>query len=304
MKTPSRATLCTKGERARTGFETLPLSGERAGVKLVKVRNVKHPSEEDLILYHYAEAGGPPRASLTEHLGACESCRARYERLAAILGAADVVEPPALGENFEAEVWRRLVPRLGNALPETFWQRFFGDFRASRVLAPAGAVALVAALVLGAFFAGRFWPSRPQVARVVPLQPVSAQSRDRILLVAVGDHLERSQMVLMELVNTRPQRLVDISTERERAEDLVAANRLYRLTAERAGEAGVANLLDELERTLIEIAHSPSKLSSPEFEDLRRRVEAQGIIFKVRVVDSQVHEREKKAIQDLARRGT
>ncbi len=283
----------------------LPAGGhEGRPYSKMKVRNVKHPSEEELILYHYAEAGGPPRASLTEHLGACESCRARYQRLAAVLGAADVVEPPALGEDFEAEVWRRLVPHLESVEPVTFWQRFFGAFRASRFLAPAGAVALVAALVVGAFFAGRFWPGRPRTGQEVPLQAVSAQSRERILLVAVGDHLERSQMVLMELVNTRPQRLVDISAERERAEDLVAANRLYRLTAERAGEAGVANLLDELERTLIEISHSPSKLSSPEFEDLRRRVEAQGIIFKVRVVDSQVHEREKKAIQDLARRGT
>ena len=265
---------------------------------------MNHPSEEELILYHYAELGAPPRESLTEHLGACDSCRARYQRLAAILGAADLVEPPALGENFEAEVWRRLVPHLETAVPESFWQRFLDGLKPSRFLAPAGAVALVAALVMGAFFAGRFWPARPRIVRDVPLQPVSAQSRDRILLVAVGDHLERSQMVLMELVNTRPQRRVDISAERERAEDLVAANRLYRLTAERAGEAGVAGLLDELERTLIEIAHSPAKLSSPEFENLRRRVEAQGIIFKVRVVDSQVHEREKKAIQDLARRGT
>ena len=273
-------------------------------VKLVKVRNVKHASEEELILYHYAEAGGPARASLAEHLAVCESCRTRYQRLAAILGAADVVEAPALGENFEAEVWRRLVPHLEAAAPETFWQRFLGAFRASRLSAPAGAVALVAALVLGAFFAGRFWASRPQTVQQVALQPVSAQSRDRILLVAVGDHLERSQMVLVELVNTRPQRMVDISAERERAEDLVAANRLYRLTAERAGEAGVANLLDELERTLIEIAHSPSKLSSPEFEDLRRRVQAQGILFKVRVVDSQVHERERKSIEDLSRRGS
>ena len=179
-----------------------------------------------------------------------------------------------------------------------------GGFRAPRFLAPAGAVALVAVLVVGAFFAGRFWPARPRTVQQVVLQPVSAQSRDQILLVAVGDHLERSQMVLVELVNTRPQRMVDISAERERAEDLVAANRLYRLTAERAGEAGVANLLDELERTLIEIAHSPSKLSSPEFENLRHRVEAQGILFKVRVVDSQVHERERKSIEDLSRRGS
>ena len=91
---------------------------------------------------------------------------------------------------------------------------------------------------------------------------------------------------------------------RERAEDLVAANRLYRLTAERSGEAGVASVLDELERTLIEIAHSPSKLSSPQFEDLRRRIESQGILFKVRVIDSQVRQREKQAIEDVARKSS
>jgi hypothetical protein len=108
----------------------------------------------------------------------------------------------------------------------------------------------------------------------------------------------------VELVNSKPERTVDISAERQRAEDLVPANRLYRLTAERSGETGVANVLDELERTLIEIAHSPSRLSSPEFEDLRRRVEAQGILFKVRVVDSQVHARERKAIEELSRKSS
>jgi len=265
---------------------------------------MKHPSEEELILYHYAEAGGPPRAVVTEHLAACESCRARYGQIEAVLAAADVVESPALGEDFEAEVWRRLVPRLESTPPESFWQRFFAGMKASRILIPAGAAVLVAILVVGAFLAGRFWPGGVRPRQEAQVQPVSAQSRDRILLVAVGDHLERSQMVLVELVNTNPQRTVDISAERHRAEDLVAPNRLYRLTAERAGETGVANLLDELERTLIEIAHSPSKLSSPEFEDLRRRVEAQGILFKVRVVDSQVHERERKAIEGLSRKSS
>jgi hypothetical protein len=157
---------------------------------------------------------------------------------------------------------------------------------------------------VGAFLAGHFWPGRSQPQREARVQAVSTQSRERILLVAVGDHLERSQMVLVELANTKPERTVDISAERQRAEDLVPANRLYRLTAERSGETGVANVLDELERTLIEIAHSPSRLSSLEFEDLRRRVEAQGILFKVRVVDSQVHAREKKAIEDLSRKSS
>jgi len=266
------------------------------------VRKVKHPSEEELLLYHYAEAGGPPRAAVTEHMAVCEPCRTRYRILQAVLAAADVVEAPARSEDFEDEVWRRLVPRLEAG--ESLWQRFFAGSGARRLWAPVGAVVAVAVLVVGAFLAGRFWPGRPQPQREAQVQPVSAQSRERILLVAVGDHLERSQMVLVELVNAKPQRTVDISAERQRAEDLVPTNRLYRLTAERSGETGVANLLDELERTLIEIAHSPSRLSSPEFEDLRRRVEAQGILFKVRVVDSQVHEREKKAIEDLSRKSS
>jgi hypothetical protein len=265
---------------------------------------VKHPSEEELILYHYAEAGGLLRAELTDHLAACEPCRARYGELQAVLATAHVVEAPEPSEHFEDEVWRRLVPRLETAPQESFWQRFVASQGARRLWAPVVAVAAVAVLVVGAFLAGRYWPGRPQSQREAQVQPVAALSRERILLVAVGDHLERSQMVLVELVNSKPQPTVDISAEQQRAEDLLPANRLYRLTAESSGETGVANLLDELERTLIEIAHSPSKLSSPEFEDLRRRVEAQGILFKVRVVDSQVHARERKAIEDLWRRGS
>jgi len=146
----------------------------------------------------------------------------------------------------------------------------------------------MAGLVVAAFFAGRFWPGQ---VRPAP-QPIAQPVRERILLVAVGDHLERSQMVLLELVNSKPDGEVDISEEQQRAQDLVAANRLYRQTAARAGEAGLASVLEELERTLIEVAHRPTLLSSAEFEELRRRIEAQGILFKIRIIDSQVRQRE------------
>jgi hypothetical protein len=111
--------------------------------------------------------------------------------------------------------------------------------------------------------------------------------------VAVGDHLDRSQMVLVELVNADGKGPVNISAEQRTARDLVGANRLYRETAARAGEVGVASVLDDLERVLIEIANSPSQLSSAQFEEIRHRIEARGILFKVRVIDSQVREREK-----------
>jgi len=51
--------------------------------------------------------------------------------------------------------------------------------------------------------------------------------------------------------------------------------------------------LEELERVLLEVAHTPSQLNSAEFEDLRQRIEAEGILFKIRIVGSTVRERQK-----------
>ena len=47
-------------------------------------------------------------------------------------------------------------------------------------------------------------------------------------------------------------------------------------------------MLDDLDRVLLEIAHAPARLSGRELQDLRRRLEADGILFKIRVLDSNV----------------
>ena len=45
-----------------------------------------------------------------------------------------------------------------------------------------------------------------------------------------------------------------------------------------------AALLDQLERVLLDIAHSPTQVSSGELKDLQDRIESQGLLFKVRIV--------------------
>ena len=106
----------------------------------------------------------------------------------------------------------------------------------------------------------------------------------------------------MEVANASGNGSVDISQQQASAEDLVAANRLYRQSAERAGEAGMAGVLEELERILLEIAHSSSQLTSGELNEIRRRIDTQGILFKVRVIGDRVRERQKAAARELARR--
>jgi len=51
--------------------------------------------------------------------------------------------------------------------------------------------------------------------------------------------------------------------------------------------------LDELERVLLDIANSPDEVTPAQFESLRKRIESKGILFKVRVVNQDLREREK-----------
>jgi|SRR5579863_557109 len=270
---------------------------------------MQHVTEEQLVHYRYGDVEEADRRVIDEHLRACASCRESLGVLEGVLAAVDAVPVPERGERYSEEVWQRLAPRLA-ARPQaprtSGWAAIFRPAEWLRVR-PWAVAGVMAALVVAAFLLGRFWPRPPaQVARSPQgaQTPAPAAVRDRILLVAVGDHLERSQMVLVELENARGTGPVDISAERDRAEDLVAANRLYRQTAARAGEAGVANVLDELERVLVEVAHSPSEISPAQLEELRHRIEAQGILFKVRIIDSQVKQRERTSAEKAGRGDT
>ena len=60
--------------------------------------------------------------------------------------------------------------------------------------------------------------------------------------------------------------------------------------------------LNTVERILLELAHSSSQLTSGELNEIRRRIDTQGILFKVRVIGDRVGERQKAAARELARR--
>jgi hypothetical protein len=119
--------------------------------------------------------------------------------------------------------------------------------------------------------------------------------RERVLLVAVGDHLDRSQMVLAELSNAPDGKgKIDISSEQQIAQDLIDDNRLYRQTARSTGDTAVASVLDDLERVLVEVANSPSEVTPEQFDQLRQEIRDRGLVFKVRVIGSQVQQRERQ----------
>jgi hypothetical protein len=233
---------------------------------------MNHLSEEDLILHYYGE--GDDALSTAHRLDECEECRERFEALARALDGANALEIPERDAAYGERVWLRIQDRLPARrpwfqLPQWRW-------------AVAGVA--FAGLLVAAFLAGRSYPG----ARSQALTAADRQQRQSVLLVAVGDYLERSQMVLVELANAEPSKTLDITSEQERAGDLVSEARLYRQTAAHTGDQAVAGVLDELERVLVDITHEPAQLSPARLEQLRERLRGQGILFKMRVLGKTV----------------
>lgn len=231
----------------------------------------QHLEDDDLILHFYGETG----SAAEPHLADCPDCRSRYQGLQRVMNSIESEAIPYRGSDYESEVWSRLEPRLGR---KRWWSVWLAPQRWIPVMAAA-------AILIAVFFAGRYTEKAVQPPVVAKANP---QVKERVLLVAVGDHLERSEMLLVEIANADPKRPINLSSERDEAQDLVSANRLYRQTAMTSGDGRVVSLLDDLERVLVEIAHSPEDLRGARLQQLRERIESEGLIFKIRVAGSRL----------------
>lgn len=232
-----------------------------------------HPSDEDLVLLFYGDTNAEEEARLTAHIQACVTCQPAWQEITATLNVVDaaaVPEPPA---DFERVMWARVQGAIdGMAPPRTEWW-------APRHWMPAAALA---AVFVAMFMVGRLWPVAgvltPEVAADGGSQP------ERALLVAMDDHLERSELLLVEVMNAPETDAVRVGFERETADDLLSSSRLYRQTATQTGHVQLAAMLEDLERVLVDIARAPETLKREDLDVLRARIERDDLLFKVRVV--------------------
>jgi hypothetical protein len=230
---------------------------------------MNHLQEEQLMDVYYGDLDSNSR----KHLEECQECRSNYERLQELLNSLRDYPVPERGEGYGREVWARLLPRL----PQRRHRVWFHWW----TLAPVMAALLIIAFVGGMLTQRQRQPGFP------------AAARERVLLIAMSDHLDRSQIVLAELANAAPSN-ADLADQRDRARDLVTENRLLRQTALRTGDASHAALLDDLERVLLDIANSPSDASSEDLERLQHRIESEGLLFKVRITGMDARQKGQK----------
>lgn len=249
-----------------------------------------HYSEEDLILHYYGEH--PRSARVERHLAVCLMCANEMDAIRQTLALPPPRAVPDRNELYGLEVWQR----IRHELPE----RQQAGWLWIRANALAGAAAMLL-LLAGAFAAGRMWPAGTAGEPSASLtQPPASDPIERTRLAAIADHLERSERVLLDLVNAPGEvdGAIDISDEQAWASELIDANRLYRDAALTAGDDGIAHVLDDLERSLLEFVHGPSTLTEAELEELRLRFNAAALLFRVRILSDELQERVVAPVQN------
>jgi hypothetical protein len=255
-----------------------------------------HLTEDDLILHYYGELEAAAAARAGDHLHECPACHVSFTKLQRVLAAVEAAPAPDIADGFERTVWARLQPELAHGR---------GGWLSWLVLSP-GRLAWVAGIVIlvaAAFFAGRVSERLP-LSGVTEHAAATARMRERVLLADLGDHLDRSQMMLIELVSADTAGDVDLPAERARAELLVADNRLYRQTATANGNPALAAVLDDLEQVLVDVAASPDRLSAADLNEVRQRIEDKGLLLKVRVLSSEVQTQQRAQMRARAGRSS
>jgi hypothetical protein len=243
---------------------------------------MRHLTDDELLLCHYQNGDGIEIAE--QHLPSCAECQSRLSAIEEVLKLVVAPSVPERGPDYGFEVWNRIRTELPELTKREHW------WLAMPHWAWAG---VAAALLVVVFLLGRYSSQKQSPINVasnvgVTTASPAQQVRERVLLLAVGDHLDRSQMLLLELSHASELGEIDISEGRQRAIELANANRLYRTTAQKVGDVSIVTLLDELERVLLQVGHQPNHLTARDLKEIQDSIQSQGILFKVRVVRANV----------------
>lgn len=242
---------------------------------------MKHLEEAELVEHYYKESANLGESE--RHLQACPLCAKRYAELCRVLDTVATPAPPARSAGYIEQVWQAIdasLPRYEK--PKRIWLRYYR---------PLGWAAACVLLVAVAFVAGRRWERRQAPSVAVAVDP---QARQRVVIVFLGQHLDRSEQLLVQLNHADGHDLSALPLRSE-ARELLASNRLVRQSAIQAGDLNVEASLDRLERLLMELAHEPDSLSEADLNRLRQEMNTDGLLFDIRVLRSHVHSPEQQS---------
>jgi len=255
---------------------------------------MRHWSEDELLeMVH----GDGLDAERTRHGSECAECRGKLEAMRAEVRTmvAGLGAEPAVDVGALERIWAGLEPQVRGK--DVQRQRWFG-WGWGLGLAAAAVVIAVAG-----FYGGHLWEkSQHQEVRAVPVrtpeEPQRAEEgkakesaanapRPTVVVVVLGDHLEQSEQLLVEL--SHPEDAAEDPALGRTARELLAVNREYR---ERSGKGAVKDpaverALADLEPVLTALARPNGELSKEGLMALEEKMHTDNLLFELRVVRTQ-----------------
>ena len=231
---------------------------------------MKHLSEDEQMEMYYDEGSEAAKA----HLKACRDCAAEYAKFKRSVDAIKSEEIPQRGPDYGDFVWQALRPQL---IP---YEQKTAGWQGWSWWKTATAAAACLALMTAAFIGGRFWEHRTSTGSDLA---ANVQPQQRVVVVVLTDHLDRTERLLVQLNHADSGDKVENAQLQTEARELLASNRLYRVSANKEGDPALAGALDRLERVLAEVANDPH-LTAADLERVRKDMNTSGILFEVRVL--------------------
>ena len=244
---------------------------------------MKHLSEEQLIEYGYGEGD---KVLIEEHFAVCRECDKAYAALQADLVEITLPDPPQRAQSYGQYVWERLQHQL--PIYEKPHRNWLG-WGLWRSLSYAAAAAL---LLTSAFVGGHLWERNQADTstknHAAPAPPAGSHPPQRVVVVVLSDHLDRSERLLLELKHADADSTEMVSPLRDEARSLLDANRICRQKAKQDEDPALTGALDHLDRLLTELANQPGGLNKATITRLQDEINKDGLLFEVRVLRSRI----------------
>jgi hypothetical protein len=238
--------------------------------------HMKHLQEAELIEYYYEESA--TMAECERHLKQCDDCAKSYADLVRDLKRVKAPVTPERDHLYGNQVWQAIQSSLPVYEKTRGWQQAW-----KQMWQPLSWAAACAVLVAVGFLAGRHWERRQAPAVAVAADPLA---RQRVVVVVLGDHLDRSERLLVQLNHAGAQDSWEAAPLQDEARELLATNRLIRQSAGSTGNLQLQASLDRLERLLVELANQPDGLSETNLKRLREEMNTDGLLFDIRILRS------------------
>lgn len=248
---------------------------------------MKHLNEEQFIEYYYGKSQNKHAADKQEgrddaaqHLAECAECRAGYAALQADLSDLAEFDLPLRDADYGRRVWESVTGSLPVRPARKLWMR--RDLW--RGLAYAAAAAAMLAI---SFDAGR-WLEQSRIPVSSTRPPASLPAPKKVVVVVLGDHLDRTERLLVELKHTDADDSDMLAPLGDEARNLLPANRICQREAQKSGDPELEKALSDLDQLLTRLADQPGGLNPAAVTRLQEQMNAEGLLFEVRVLRSRI----------------